>query len=45
VDADTATKLEAVSKAYSEHKDAVVEKLLDRVVLVEAALHPNLKKL
>jgi V-type H+-transporting ATPase subunit G len=45
VDADTASKLEEVSAAYAGNKDAVVKKLMDRVVLVEPALHRNLKKI
>jgi hypothetical protein len=45
IDTDTAQKLSALSERYGGAKDAVVRKLLDRVVLVEPALHRNLKKL
>lgn len=44
VDRDTETKLVAVREAFDENKDAVVQKLLDRVVLVEPKLHRNLAK-
>jgi V-type H+-transporting ATPase subunit G len=44
VDSDTAKKLEEISAAYASNRDAVVKKLMDRVVLVEPALHRNLKK-
>lgn len=45
VDRDTEAKLVAVKQAFGENKDAVVKKLLDRVVLVEPTLHRNLTKL
>ncbi|THG99145.1 hypothetical protein EW026_g3150 [Hermanssonia centrifuga] len=44
VDKDTEVKRAEISKAYSSHKDTVVKKLLDRVVLVNPELHRNLKK-
>jgi V-type H+-transporting ATPase subunit G len=44
VDKDTEVKLQVISDSYNAHKDAVVKKLLDRVVLVKPELHRNLKK-
>jgi len=43
VDKDTEGKLEIITDAYTTYKDEVVEKLLNRVVLVEPELHRNLK--
>lgn len=37
-------KLVAVREAFNRNKSAVVEKLLDRVVLVEPKLHRNLTR-
>ncbi|KAI0050977.1 V-type ATPase, partial [Auriscalpium vulgare] len=45
VDKETGEKLKVITDAYQSHKDAVVKKLLDRVVLVKPELHRNLKKL
>ncbi|KAF8578038.1 V-type ATPase [Ramaria rubella] len=44
VDKDTDTKLAAIQKAYESHKEAVVEKLLDRIVLFKPELHRNLER-
>ena len=45
VDKDTEVKLQSITESYNSHKDAVVKKLLDRVVLVKPELHRNLTKL
>ncbi|KAG6812741.1 hypothetical protein H0H92_000787 [Tricholoma furcatifolium] len=45
VDKETEVKLQAITQSYEHSKDAVVEKLLSRVVLVKPELHRNLKKL
>ncbi|KAH7335181.1 H+-ATPase G subunit-domain-containing protein [Rhizoctonia solani] len=45
VDKDTEAKIAAINDAYAKQKDVVVEKLLDRVVLVKPELHRNLEKL
>lgn len=34
-----------MKKSYQDNKDAVVKRLLDRVLLVKTELHPNMKKL
>ncbi|KAF8347697.1 H+-ATPase G subunit-domain-containing protein [Amanita rubescens] len=44
IDRETEVKLQAVTESYNKSNDAVVKKLLDRVILVEPALHRNLKK-
>ncbi|KAG6910027.1 hypothetical protein DXG01_013751 [Tephrocybe rancida] len=44
VDKDTEVKLQAITQSFEQAKDAVVEKLLARVVLVKPELHRNLKK-
>lgn len=44
MDKDTEAKLATVKDSFSKNKDAVVEKLLERVILVEPKLHRNLKK-
>ncbi|THV04940.1 V-type ATPase [Dendrothele bispora CBS 962.96] len=44
VDKDTEVKLKSISDSFDSNKDAVVQKLLDRVVLVKPELHRNLKK-
>jgi len=44
VDRDIKIKLLAVGEAFGKNKDAVAQKLLDRVVLVEPKLHRNLTK-
>jgi len=44
IDKETEEKLGQISTAYDAHRDDVVGKLLDRVVLVEPELHRNLKK-
>ncbi|KAF8518991.1 V-type ATPase [Hysterangium stoloniferum] len=44
VDSETNVKLETLKQAYENHKDDVVQKLLDRVVLVKPELHRNLRK-
>jgi V-type H+-transporting ATPase subunit G len=43
VDKATNEKLEMLRRAYESHKDDVLQKLLDRVVLVKPELHRNLK--
>ncbi|KAG8760402.1 H(+)-transporting V1 sector ATPase subunit G [Ceratobasidium sp. 423] len=45
VDKDTEAKIASINDAYAKQKDAVVQKLLDRVVLVQPELHRNLTKL
>lgn len=45
VDRETEYKLQATTDAFEVNKDAVIKKLLDRVVLVKPELHRNLKKL
>ncbi|EIN03809.1 V-type ATPase [Punctularia strigosozonata HHB-11173 SS5] len=44
VDKETEAKLQSITSSYEAQKDAVVKKLLDRVVLVKPELHRNLKK-
>ncbi|KAF5375223.1 hypothetical protein D9758_000264 [Tetrapyrgos nigripes] len=44
VDKDTEVKLKSITDQYNKNKEAVVQKLLDRVVLVKPELHRNLKK-
>ncbi|KAF9005932.1 H+-ATPase G subunit-domain-containing protein [Cyathus striatus] len=44
VDRETETKLQEITDSYNKNKDAVVKKLLDRVVLVKPELHRNLNK-
>ena len=34
-----------MKEAYQVNKDAVVKRLLDRVLLVKTELHPNMRKL
>jgi V-type H+-transporting ATPase subunit G len=45
VDKETDGKLKGITDSYNSHKDEVVKKLLDRVVLVKPELHRNLTKL
>ena len=44
IDKETEEKLRVITGAYNTHKDDVLGKLLDRVVLVQPELHRNLKK-
>ncbi|KAF8734733.1 hypothetical protein AX14_003030 [Amanita brunnescens Koide BX004] len=44
IDKETEVKLQAITDSHNRSKDAVVQNLLDRVILVEPALHRNLKK-
>ncbi|KAH9066780.1 H+-ATPase G subunit-domain-containing protein [Lactarius vividus] len=44
IDKETGEKLRTITDAYNTHKDDVLRKLLDRVVLVQPELHRNLKK-
>jgi V-type H+-transporting ATPase subunit G len=44
IDKETEEKLSIITDAYNTHKDDVLGKLLDRVVLVQPELHRNLKK-
>jgi len=44
IDKDTEEKLGQITDAYNTHKDDVLRKLLDRVVLVQPELHRNLRK-
>ncbi|KAG2155854.1 uncharacterized protein EDB93DRAFT_1079780, partial [Suillus bovinus] len=39
VDKETSIKLQAITDAYEANKDAVVKKLLDRVLLITPKLH------
>ena len=43
-DKETEIKRREITEAYKSNKDKVVQKLLDRVVLVQPELHRNLKK-
>ncbi|KAH9983896.1 H+-ATPase G subunit-domain-containing protein [Russula compacta] len=43
IDKETEEKLGNITEAYNEHKDDVLGKLLDRVVLVQPELHRNLR--
>lgn len=43
IDKETEEKLGNITDAYNEHKDDVLGKLLDRVVLVQPELHRNLQ--
>ncbi|KAL0953603.1 hypothetical protein HGRIS_004811 [Hohenbuehelia grisea] len=45
IDKETEVNLQQITDSYQQHKDDVVKKLLDRVVLVKPELHRNLKKL
>jgi V-type H+-transporting ATPase subunit G len=45
VDNETTLKMQAITDSFSQSKEKVVNKLLDRVVLVKPELHRNLKKL
>jgi len=45
VDKETEVKLQGITELYNKSKDVVVNELLDRVILVEPALHRNLKKI
>jgi len=45
VDKETEENLQAITSSYERAKDAVVKKLLDRVIQVQPQLHRNLKKL
>jgi len=44
VDKETEERLSGITDAYNTHKDDVLGKLLDRVVLVQPELHRNLRK-
>jgi V-type H+-transporting ATPase subunit G len=44
VDRETDIKLQSITSMYEQNKEAVVKKLLDRVVLVQPQLHRNLEK-
>ncbi|KAG8711686.1 H(+)-transporting V1 sector ATPase subunit G [Ceratobasidium sp. 394] len=44
IDKDTEGKIATINDAYAKQKGGVVEKLLDRVVLVKPELHRNLTK-
>ncbi|KAH0836651.1 H+-ATPase G subunit-domain-containing protein [Lanmaoa asiatica] len=45
VDKETEFKLQETTDTFEDNRDAVIKKLLDRVVLVKPELHRNLKKL
>ncbi len=45
IDNETDEKLVVLKESYQVNKDAVVKRLLDRVLLVKTELHPNMKKL
>ncbi|EJF64249.1 V-type ATPase, partial [Dichomitus squalens LYAD-421 SS1] len=44
IDKETEVKQKEIRAAYEGNKDKVVQKLLDRVILVKPELHRNLKK-
>ena len=44
IDKETEIKRKEINDAYNQHKDEVVKKLLDRVILVKPEMHRNLKK-
>ena len=44
IDKDTEKKLEEISQSFDSKVDDVVQLLIDRVVLVKAEPHRNLKK-
>lgn len=44
IDQETEGKLQEITEAFEAHKDDVVKKLLERVVLIKPELHRNLKK-
>jgi V-type H+-transporting ATPase subunit G len=44
VDKETEAKRGEIAEQYKNNKDAVVKKLLDRVILAQPELHRNLKK-
>ena len=44
IDKETDAKLEEITRFFEQNKDAVVEKLIDRVTVVKAEVHRNLKK-
>ncbi|KAF8475198.1 H+-ATPase G subunit-domain-containing protein [Russula ochroleuca] len=44
IDKETEERLGDITDAYNTHKDHVLRKLLDRVVLVQPELHRNLQK-
>ncbi|KAL6304591.1 H+-ATPase G subunit-domain-containing protein, partial [Sparassis latifolia] len=44
VDKETDIKLKEITASYNKNRNEVVQKLLDRVVLVKPELHRNLKK-
>ncbi|ETW78991.1 vacuolar H+-ATPase V1 sector, subunit G [Heterobasidion irregulare TC 32-1] len=44
IDKETEGKLLEITEAFEAHKDDVVKKLLERVVLIKPELHRNLKK-
>ncbi|KAN0088490.1 Vacuolar (H+)-ATPase G subunit domain containing protein [Tylopilus felleus] len=45
VDRETESKLQVATDTFDANRDAVIKKLLDRVVLIKPELHRNLKKL
>jgi len=45
IDKETDEKLIVLKDSYQSNKDAVVKRLLDRLLLVKTELHPNMKKL
>ncbi|RPD64405.1 V-type ATPase [Lentinus tigrinus ALCF2SS1-6] len=45
IDKDTEVKQQEIRAQYEGNKEKVVQKLLDRVILVKPELHRNLKKL
>lgn len=44
IDKETEVKKAEIAEQYTENKDAVVKKLLDRVTLITPELHRNLTK-
>ena len=45
IDRETDEKLSEITRLYNANKDKVVQKLLDRIILVKPELHRNLKKI
>lgn len=44
IDKETDDKLASLETSFHANKDKVVQSLLNRLLLVEPELHPNLKK-
>ncbi|KAG8923427.1 H(+)-transporting V1 sector ATPase subunit G [Tulasnella sp. 417] len=44
IDKETEASLSKITESFEANKEKVVQKLLDRVILINPQLHPNLKK-